>query len=146
MPIRSLSRLCSRLLILAATMLAPLPLIAATGFLYDCTMEDVDQGKGWVSPRIALVLPGDGTVTVIDALTLTFSEDPVAGTILRDNASRLIVRWSLRNVRADNGRSFANFDYRASIAKPSGRMELTAGPRTFDSGLRSVGTCRKRTE
>ena len=146
MPIRSLSRLCSRLLILAATMLAPLPLTAATGFLYDCTMEDVDQGKGWVSPRIALVLPGDGTVTVIDALTLTFSEDPVAGTILRDNASRLIVRWSLRNVRADNGRSFANFDYRASIAKPSGRMELTAGPRTFDSGLRSVGTCRKRTE
>ena len=87
-----------------------------------------------------------GTATVIDALTLTYAEDPVPGTILRDNASRLIVKWTLQNVRADSGRSFANFDYRASITKGTGRMELTAGPRTFDSGLRGTGTCRKRTE
>ena len=99
-----------------------------------------------MSPKIAIVLPGDGTATIIDALTMTFAEDAVPGTILRDNASRLIVKWTLRNVRADSGRSFANFDYRASISKASGRMELTAGPRTFDSGLRSTGTCAERTE
>ena len=118
----------------------------ASGFLYECDMEDPDQGLGWVSPKIAIVLPGDGSVTVVDALTLTFAEDPVLGRILRDNDARFIVKWTLKDVRADTGRSFANFDYRASIAKSTGRIELTAGPRTFDSGLRSVGTCRKRTE
>lgn len=119
---------------------------AGTGFLYDCDMADPDRGFGWISPKIALVLPGDGTVTVIDALTLTFAEEPVVGRILRDNDSRLIVKWTLDNVRADTGRSFAYFDYRASISKSTGALELTAGPRTFDTGLRGEGTCRKRTE
>ena len=130
----------------ALCLLFPLPVRAGPGFLYDCTMEDLDRGLGWVSPRIAIVLPGDGTASVIDALTLTFAEDPVPATIIRDNDARLIVKWSLENARADNGRSFANFDYRASIAKSTGRMELYAGPRTFDTGLRSFGICRKRTE
>lgn len=118
----------------------------ASGFLYECDMRDPDQGLGWVSPKIAIVLPGDGSATVVDALTLTFAEDPVPGRILRDNDARFIVKWTLKDVRADTGRSFAHFDYRASISKSTGRIELTAGPRTFDSGLRSVGTCRKRTE
>ncbi|MEW9921413.1 hypothetical protein AB2B41_17530 [Marimonas sp. MJW-29] len=118
----------------------------AAGFLYECDMDDPDRGLGWVSPKIAIVLPGDGSVTVVDALTITFSDAPVSGRILRDNDARLIVKWTLRDVRADTGRSFAHFDYRASISKPTGRIELTAQPRTFDSGLRSVGSCRKRTE
>ena len=119
---------------------------AAAGFLYDCTMENPEAARGWVSPKIAIVLPDDGTVRIIDALTITFADEPVSGTILRDNAARLIVKWSLRNVRADSGRSFAHFDYRASISKKTGRIELTAGPRTFDTGLRGAGTCTKRTE
>lgn len=135
------------LAVLAVSMaFATPPARAGTGFLYDCDMADPDRGYGWISPKIALVLPGDGTVTIIDALTLTFAQEPVLGRILRDNDSRLIVKWTLDNVRADTGRSFAYFDYRASITKSTGAMELTAGPRTFDTGLRGEGTCRKRTE
>lgn len=119
---------------------------SASGFLYDCTMRDTGSSLGWISPKIAIVLPKDGPVQVIDALTMTFGEDPVPATVLRDNEKRFIVKWTLQDVRADTGRSFANFDYRASIAKSTGQIEVTAGPRTFDSGLRSVGTCQKRTE
>lgn len=117
---------------------------AAPGYLYDCDMRDVKQGKGWVSPKIALVLPGDGTVQVVDAVTLHFNEGPLEGTIVRENDKRLIVKWSIENAKADNGTSFSNFDYRASISKTSGAIELTAIPRQFDLGLRSPGTCRKR--
>lgn len=109
-------------------------------------MADTDSSLGWISSKIAIVLPEDGPVQVIDALTLTFEEDAVPVTVLRDNAQRFIVKWTLQDVRADTGRSFANFDYRASLNKRTGQIEVTAGPRTFDSSLRGVGTCQKRTE
>ncbi|MDG1168790.1 MAG: hypothetical protein P8N14_06295 [Sulfitobacter sp.] len=118
----------------------------AAGFLYECDIAEPERGQGWISPKIAIVLPAQGEVQVVDALTLAFSPTPVIATILRDDAKRLTLKWSLQNVRADNGRSFAYFDYRASIAKATGRMELTAGPRSFDTGLRGTGLCRKRSE
>lgn len=120
--------------------------LSAQGFLYECDMEQSERGRGWISPKIVIILPEQGEVTVVDALTLAFAQDPVRGTILRDNDQRFVVKWTLRNVRADSGRSFAYFDYRASIAKGSGRMALTAGPRTSDSGLRGGGTCVRRTQ
>ncbi|MDF3413321.1 hypothetical protein HKX54_02535 [Sulfitobacter sp. M57] len=120
--------------------------LSAPGYLYECDMHDIERARGWVSPKIAIILPATGGVTIVDALTMTFASEPVQGTVLRDNDRRLIVKWTLRNVRADSGRSFANFDYRVSIAKSSGQMELTAGPRTFDAGLRGVGTCIKRSQ
>ncbi|MCX7560773.1 hypothetical protein OS190_14445 [Sulfitobacter sp. F26204] len=118
---------------------------SAPAFLYDCDMDGTEYGRGWLSPKIAIVLPEEGGATIVDAMTLTFLKGPVAGTILRDNDSRFIVKWTLENVRADSGRSFAHFDYRASISKTTGKIDLTAGPRTFDSGLRSQGTCARRT-
>jgi hypothetical protein len=117
---------------------------AAPGFLYDCTLSGTKQGRGWISPTVALVFPGDGSVKVVDAVTLHFNNGPVAGTILRDNAKRLVVKWTVKGAKADSGRSFANFDYRASISKSSGKMELTAIPREFDAGVRSAGKCAKR--
>lgn len=118
---------------------------AAPGFLYDCDMREVGSFRGWVSPKIAIVLPGDGTAQVVDALTLTFSQDVVPGTILRDDPQRFIVRWSLEDARTDSGQSFGAFDYRASIAKRTGRIDLTAAPRASDTPLVASGTCRRRT-
>ncbi|MFK7835266.1 MAG: hypothetical protein AB8B60_03505 [Sulfitobacter sp.] len=136
-----------RKLCLSAILCLAAPVVqAASGFLYDCDMVDIERGYGWVSPKIAIVLPNEGAVTVVDALTLTYSDTPVIGTVLRNTKQRLVVKWTLRNVRADSGRSFAYFDYRASIAKSTGAIDLRARPRSFDSGLHGTGTCQKRTE
>ena len=97
-----------------------------------------------MSPKIAVVMPGDGTVSVVDAVILAEKKDAVAGKVVRNNAQRLVVKWPLENIKAGNGRSFANFDYRLSIAKKSGHAELTAVPRAFAKGLRSAGTCKTR--
>jgi hypothetical protein len=122
------------------------PSAAASGYLYDCDMADAVSSRGWISPKVAVVVPGDGTVKVVDALILYFNKEPIEATVLRDNEKRLIVKWTLDNAKSDSGTSFANFDYRASIAKGSGKIELTATPRNFDTGMRSGGTCRKRAE
>lgn len=119
---------------------------AAAPYLYECDMTDIARGRGWISPKIAVVLPGDGTVKIVDSVILSFRRGALKGTLLRDSPSRLIVKWTVRDVRAENGRSFAHFDYRASISKASGVIDLTASPREFDTGLRSLGKCSRRTE
>lgn len=141
-----LSPLRKAIIGLGTALLWPSLALSAPGFLYECDMLGTEQGRGWISPKIAIVLPAKGDVTVIDALTLTFAKGAAKATVLRDNNKRFIVKWTLKNVRADSGRSFAHFDYRVSISKATGKIELTAGPRTFDSGLRSSGTCTKRNQ
>lgn len=116
----------------------------AQSVLYDCTMAGVEAGLGWISPKIAIVLKSDGTAQVIDAITITFEKEPVQAKILRNDDTRLIVRWVIENARTDTGKSFNNFGYRASIRKSTGKIELTARPRHFDTGLRSGGSCTTR--
>ena len=119
---------------------------AAQGFLYDCDMIDTGRERGWISPKIAVVFPKDGTVRVVDAITLYFVKDAVQGRILQDNDARVVVRWSIPRARTDTGVSFNAFDYRASIAKRTGRIDVTAKPRSYDTGVTSRGTCVRRTQ
>lgn len=119
---------------------------AAPGYMYECDMKYVKQGKGWISPKVVLVLPGDGSVKVVDAVTLHFYKEPLLGTIVRENNKRLVVKWTISEAKTDSAESYTNFDYRASISKRNGAMELTAIPRNFEGGLRSPGTCRKRNQ
>ncbi|MGC1503571.1 MAG: hypothetical protein WA782_05460 [Sulfitobacter sp.] len=51
--------------------------LAAEGYLYECDMQDIARARGWVSPKIAIILPEKGGVTVVDALTLTFATAPL---------------------------------------------------------------------
>lgn len=120
--------------------------VQAAGFLYDCDMTDAESSRGWISSKVALVVADDGTVQVVDGVVLHFNKKPMQTTVVRDNARRLIVKWSLDNARADNGHSFGDFDYRASVNKATGQIELTAIPRNFDTGVRSAGTCKKRSQ
>ncbi len=97
-----------------------------------------------MSPKMALVLPGDGSVSVVDGVILDVHNAAFAGTIVRENAKRLIVTWTLDDLKTVSGRSFAKFDYRVSISKGSGAMNLTAAPREIDASLSSSGTCIAR--
>ena len=116
----------------------------AAGFLYECDVTDHKRAKGWISPKIALILPDDGSVQIVDALTLHFVKKPVTGTILRDDAKRLIVKWNIKGAKADNGQSFAGFNYRVSISKATGALSVKAIPNGYDSGVSGAGTCKKR--
>ncbi len=117
---------------------------SAAGFLYECDVKDHERARGWISPKIAIIFPDAETVQIVDALTLNFVKKPVAGTILRNNAKRVIVKWNIEGVKADNGQSFAGVNYRASISKATGALEVKTIPNGYDSGLRGTGTCKKR--
>jgi hypothetical protein len=116
----------------------------AEGILYECDITDHEQARGWISPKIAIILPDNASVKVVDALTLSFAKEPVSGTISRNNTKRLIVNWSLKGVKADNGTSFAAVNYRASMSKATGAVSVTTIPAGYDNGLRASGNCKAR--
>ncbi len=116
----------------------------AAGVLYDCDIADHERARGWISPKIAIILPGDKSVSVVDAITLTFVKKPVSGTILRNNAKRLIVKWGVKGVKSDDGTSFAGVNYRASISKTTGSIAVSTIPTGYDIGLRAKGACKIR--
>lgn len=118
--------------------------VAAAGLLYDCDIANHERANGWISPKIAIILPGDNTVKIVDAITLTFAKEPVAGNILRDNAKRLVVKWTVEGVKADSGASFAGVNYRASLSKSTGKIEVSTIPKGYDTGLRAAGVCKSR--
>ena len=119
---------------------------SGAGFLYECDMSGAKLARGWISEKIALVLPGDGSVKVVDAVTLHENGKPLVGKILRESASHLHIKWTIKDLRTTNGTAFATTDYKAIIVKSTGKIDLTMKPRHFDVGLQSNGSCKKRSK
>ena len=119
---------------------------AAAGILYECDMSNINRGNGWVSPKIAFVLPGDGSVTVVDAVTLHFNGKPLGGKIQRDSNTHTHIRWTIKDARSDNGTAFSKVDYKAVLTKASGRINLTTKARQSASNVQTQGRCAKRTK
>ncbi|UWR10107.1 hypothetical protein [Sulfitobacter mediterraneus] len=119
---------------------------AAPAFLYDCDLQGTDQAHGWITPKMAFVVEEQGEVKVVDGVVLHFNKAPLATKVLRNDDKRMILRWVVTNAKADSGRTFNNFRYRASISKSSGKVEVTAIPAHFDTGVRATGVCKKRTK
>ncbi|MBM1558315.1 hypothetical protein JQV19_12880 [Sulfitobacter mediterraneus] len=119
---------------------------AAPAFLYDCDLHGTDQAHGWITPKMAFVVEKQGEVKVVDGVVLHFNNAPLETKVLRNDGKRMILRWVVTNAKADSGRTFNNFRYRASISKSSGKVEVTAIPAHFDTGVRATGVCKKRTK
>ncbi|MEP3784059.1 hypothetical protein [Ascidiaceihabitans sp.] len=119
---------------------------AAAGFLWDCKLSDYARSKGWIASTIGFVDDGSGAVQVVDPLILHYNKVALQGQVLRNDAKRLIVKWTLSGGEKEGGGTYGDFDYRASISKANGKIQLTAKPRQFDSGLRSGGRCTRRTK
>ena len=117
---------------------------SAAGLLYECDMTNTKNNRGWTSAKLAFVLPGDGSVKVIDGIIMHFLGKPLAGKILRESKTHVHVKWTLKDIRSDNGTAFSNVDYKAVVTKSSGRIRLNAKPRHFDIGLHDEGRCETR--
>jgi hypothetical protein len=53
-------------------------------FLYDCTIAKKPSRLQWVSDTLAFVVPGDGKILVIDAITLYFKLSPMTVKVSRN--------------------------------------------------------------
>ncbi len=139
-PRRALSATLAGALSLATLLAAPLQAAEVRG-TYRCEMSDAENSYGWISKVIYIRQFADGSVKVADPVVQHFEGAPIPARVLRDDGNRLIVKWSLKNARADSGVSISDMDYRASITRSGGAIELRTIPRHFDRGIRSGGRC-----
>lgn len=116
----------------------------AVGFLYDCTITDKGSGVEWVSEKLAFVVPGDGEIQVIDAVTLFFKVSPMTVKVSRNSDTKLVMRWSLKGVRDSNGLQVPTFDYTARLNKKTNAITIQANPRDFPKNWVGRGSCVKR--
>ncbi|MBM1631561.1 hypothetical protein [Sulfitobacter mediterraneus] len=119
---------------------------ASPGYMYDCDLQGTDKAYGWITPKMAFVVEEQGDVKVVDGVVLHFNNAPLETKVLRNDGKRMILRWVVTNAKADSGRTFNNFRYRASLSKSSGKVEVTAIPAHYDTGVRATGVCKKRTK
>jgi hypothetical protein len=118
----------------------------AAGFLFDCTITKKGQGVQWLSDTLAFVVPGDGTIQVIDAVTLFFGISPVKVKVARNSDTKLVMHWKLKGVEDANGLKVPVFDYTARINKTTMAITLEARPRDFQKSWIGRGTCTKLTK
>ncbi len=118
--------------------------LSAAGVVYDCDIANPQRARGWISPKIAIILPDEKSAMVMDAITLSQGKDPVPASIQRNNGKRLIVTWLVHGIRSNRGRSFAGVIYRASVSKSTGAIDMSMIPRGYDKGVKASGTCKTR--
>lgn len=115
----------------------------AKGVLYDCDINQRDKRVDWVSPRLVVIVPENGAVSVIDGAILHFKGKPIPAR-LRDTKNKLKVRWSLQSIKDSRNTNIPNFAYSAQISKSTNKVRVTAKALGFDQIWSGSGNCTLR--
>jgi hypothetical protein len=100
-----------------------------------------ESSQGWIAPQIALSINLEtGKVSANDMITIGFTGGPVEGEVDSDNASRTVVKWTVRG--RDNTQQSATLAYRATIMKADNSIAVTMRPLQYSNSFRAEGTCR----
>ena len=127
---------------LAATLVALTVGFAApaSATLLICQISGHSAAKGWISDVIAIDYEeGVEEIKVVDGLTQHFLGEPAIGRVDVDNAKRTTFVWELAvtNSRRQN----AKFQYRLSVQKKSGSVNLTANDLGYIGPFTGRGKC-----
>ncbi|CUH80023.1 hypothetical protein [Tropicibacter naphthalenivorans] len=124
----------------AGLTLAAMPVFAET-LGYNCIMSGARELE-WISPTIFIAHDTDtGKVIVSDPAILGFNNgQPLDGTVTKDNAKRLSVKWNLEMRSATNQRVIMR--YRATVTKADHRVTVVAQPQGYGNMFNKGGTCQ----
>jgi hypothetical protein len=116
---------------------------AAAGVIYDCTMTNREFGKGWISEQVRVILPAQGQPQAYDTMIRRFAKEPIAARV-RKNGSKIIARWTLKNIRDNQNQNIVRFDYVARIDTQTMGIHLSAKPAGYTNRLTGTGICKAR--
>ncbi|WP_298913330.1 hypothetical protein [uncultured Roseobacter sp.] len=119
---------------------------AAQGVLYDCDVTQKRKDLDWISDKVGIVVKPNGQVTVIDAVILYFNKTPMSAKVVRNDAKRLDVRWTIRGAKDDANQRVGYFDYSAQINKKTNKFAIYAKPENYPNRFSGKGKCTPRTE
>lgn len=107
---------------------------------YQCVIRGT-SGRQWIQPLIFFALDrAIDRVVVSDASILGYNSGvPVEGTLVRDNAARVTISWTLDVGAASNRRM--PIDFRATYLKATGKVNVSARSQDSEGQFSRAGSC-----
>ena len=115
----------------------------AAGTLYDCTVQQNTGPKGWISPRVAVVLDGAGQAQIIDSITVYFETGPRPARVRR-KGDTLKMTWSFSALTDNRSQFIPKLNYWGTLNTETGAFTMRARPSNTPQSIRGVGTCTTR--
>lgn len=115
----------------------------AAGVLYDCAVEQTSGPRGWISPRVAIVVDDVGAAQIVDALTLHFETGPRAAKV-RKRGDDLRLNWSFTALATNSQQMIPNFQFTATLNTQSGAFKMRGKPVRFPQSVSGSGKCAQR--
>ena len=66
---------------------------------------------------------------------------PLEARVTADNANRLTLKWTLKDLRSAKGQNVQEFYFTATYLKKTRQITVTARARNYDNSLSGQGTC-----
>lgn len=118
----------------------------AKGLLYDCDITKRSQDLNWVSDKYAFVFAQDGSVSVIDSMTLVAFDGPLQAKVrVRPNGTTRL-RWVVSGLVAVNGEQFPSMSMMADLDRAAKTVTVNASLNGYGAKIRGTGTCKTRTQ
>ncbi len=109
--------------------------------VYVCGVDNSRASGAFQAQVVIAHDAADRIVSVSDALIQGVTGGPLLGELATDNATRIVFKWTVRNVPNTSGQN-ASLSYRATIFKADGRLEMSMRPLNYDNSFSASGTCR----
>lgn len=123
-------------------LLASLPMNAfAAPVVYVCNIDTNRTNSVFQSQFVIAHDVAERVVSVNDALIQGVSGGPLLGDVASENGTRIVFKWTLRNVPNSGGQS-ASLAYRATIFRADGKLDISMRPLNYDNSFSATGTCR----
>lgn len=112
---------------------------ALTAQVYICQLTP--KGNSWIMETIVFEHDeATDKILVNDAMTQAVNKSAVAARITQNDANRLSLTWTLKNVRA-GAKRVNRFEYALTLFRKSGKARVRALPLGFDATFFAKGRC-----
>lgn len=119
--------------------LAAGPGLAAEGQLV-CDMNATGPYRGTPDRAVVGYRQGVGTMPVNDSLLVKYGRAPVEAKTDREDGKTLVLRWTLKNAKFDNG-DIRNMRLALNWSKASGQARISAQPGGVPTKFIGLGRC-----
>lgn len=122
---------------------------ALVGAVDQATAQDlqlncsVESRADWIRPTIFIgYRASNNTAVVSDSLILNSYGKPVSAHVQQNNAKRLVLRWSVGDLKDVRGTIVTRMDYEERLNRVKNTITVTARPiRYLNSNFGGKGTC-----
>lgn len=129
--------------ILMSALLTGLLASSASAKVYECRLQGVGEGAGWIPPQVIIDMRNPDQIMVTDSFGMHFMGNSIEGQIVNDSDRMIAVNWIVGPipVSSNSMRRGAKFQMNAVINKARNTVRLRMQPMGFANDIDGKGAC-----